>query len=177
MPDYDFPILPSTKVGALLDRYPELEDLLIGLAPPFKKLKNPFLRKGVAKVASLKHAAAVGGMPVHDLVNKLRAAVGQEAVDAEDVGESVSYFSDQPGWFAAAKVVMTIDERAADPNTMPIAAVLQEAAHLQAGEILELITTFLPAPGIEIMKRKGLRVWTVQQRPELIRTYVAKSCD
>jgi hypothetical protein len=46
----DFPILPTTKVGALLDRYPELEDILIGLAPPFKKLKNPLLRKGVAKI-------------------------------------------------------------------------------------------------------------------------------
>jgi hypothetical protein len=84
VPRYDFPILPSTKVGALLDRYPELEDILIGLAPPFKKLKNPFLRRGVARVASLKHAAAVGGMPVNDLVNKLRAVVGQEAVASED---------------------------------------------------------------------------------------------
>jgi hypothetical protein len=65
--NHDFPILPSTKVAALLERYPELEDVLIGLAPPFKKLKNPLLRKGVAKVASLKHAAAVGGMPVNDL--------------------------------------------------------------------------------------------------------------
>ena len=70
MPDDDFSILPSTKVGALLDRYPELEGILIRLTPVFKKLRNPFLRKGVAKVASLKHAAAVAGVPVNDLVNK-----------------------------------------------------------------------------------------------------------
>jgi TusA-related sulfurtransferase len=177
MPHYDFPILPSTKVGALLDRYPELEDTLIGLAPAFKKLRNPLLRKGVAKVASLKHAAAVGGMPVNDLVNKLRAAVGQEALTSGDDGGPISYFSGQPEWFATARIVRSIDERSADPNKMPIVAVLQEAAHLQAGEILELLTTFLPAPGIEIMKRKGLRVWSVQQEPELIRTYVSKPCD
>jgi len=176
VPRYDFPILPSTKVGALLDRYPELEDILIGLAPPFKKLKNPFLRKGVARVASLKHAAAVAGMPVNDLVNKLRAAVGQEAI-SEDARSSIPYFSDQPEWFAVARIVASIDERAADPNEMPIVAVLQKAAHLQAGEMLELVTTFLPAPGIEIMKRKGLRVWSVQQGPELIRTYISRPCD
>jgi len=35
---HDFPILPSTKVAALLDRYPQLEEVLIELAPPFKKL-------------------------------------------------------------------------------------------------------------------------------------------
>ena len=33
MSDQDFPILPSTKVAALLGRYPELEDILIELAP------------------------------------------------------------------------------------------------------------------------------------------------
>jgi hypothetical protein len=175
--EYDFPILPSTKVGTLLDRYPQLEEILIGLAPPFKKLKNPLLRKGVVKVASLKQAAAVGGLPVNDLVNKLRAAVGQEAIEFENAGESVSYFSTQPEWFAASKIVTSIDERAADQDRMPIVDVLQRAGHLQAGEMLELVTAFLPAPGIEIMKRKGLRVWSVQQGPELIRTYVSKPCD
>ena len=170
----DFPILPSTKVGALLDRYPQLEEILIGLAPPFKKLKNPLLRKGIAKVATLKHAAAVGGVLVNDLVNKLRAAVGQQGIASEDVGRAIAYFSDQPEWFVSAKIVTSIDERASDPNKMPIVAVLQKAAHLQTGEMLELVTTFIPAPGIEIMKRKGLQVWAVQQGPELIRTYVSK---
>lgn len=177
MSECDFPILSSTKVGALLDRYPQLEEILIGLAPPFKKLRNPLLRKGIAKVASLKQAAAVGGLPVNDLVNKLRAAVGQEAIALENAGESISYFSTQPEWFAASKIVTSIDERAADQERMPIVAVLQKAGRLQAGEMLELITTFLPAPGIEIMKRKGLRVWSVQQGPELIRTYVSKRFD
>ena len=34
-------ITPSTKVSELLDAYPELEETLIGIAPPFKKLGNP----------------------------------------------------------------------------------------------------------------------------------------
>ncbi|HVB56568.1 MAG TPA: hypothetical protein VNE63_09075 [Candidatus Acidoferrales bacterium] len=142
--------------------------------PPFKKLKNPLLRKGVARVASLKHAAAVGGLPVNDLVNKLRAAVGQEVIASEDAGGSISYFSSQPEWFAGARIVTSIDERTTDLNVMPIVAILQRAAHLQAGEMLELVTTFLPAPGIEIMKSKGLRVWSVPQGPELVRTYISK---
>jgi Domain of unknown function (DUF1858) len=169
----ELPILPSTKIGALLDRYPELEDILIGLAPPFRKLRNPLLRKGVAKVASLKQAAAVGGMPVGDLVNKLRAAIGQEAI-ASELPESTSYFSGEPEWFASSKIVISIDERTADEDRMPIVTVLQEATRLRPGEMLELVTNFLPAPGIEIMKGKGLRVWSVQQGPDLIRTYVSK---
>jgi hypothetical protein len=173
----DLPILPSTRVAALLDRYPELEDILIALAPPFKKLKNPLLRKGVAKVASLKHAAAVAGIPVTDLVNKLRGVVGQELISAEGTSAGVAYFLDQPAWFASSKIVTSIDETAVGQNKMPIGAVLREATRLQPGEMLELVTTFLPAPGIEIMQKKGLRVWSVQQTPDMIRTYVSKPYD
>ena len=34
-------ILPSTTVHELLTAYPELEEKLIDIAPPFKKLRNP----------------------------------------------------------------------------------------------------------------------------------------
>jgi hypothetical protein len=170
----DVLILPETKIGALLDRYPELEDVLIGLAPPFKKLKNPLLRKGIARIASLRQVAAVGRMPVGELVNRLRAAVGQEAIASDDTRGASDYFSEQPEWFDRTRIVALIDERSCDPNKMPITAVLREAARLQAGEILELITTFLPAPGIGVMKSKGLVVWSVQEDPDLVRTYVSK---
>jgi hypothetical protein len=151
-----------------------LEEVLIGLAPPFRKLKNPLLRKGVSRVASLQHAAVVGGISVGELVNNLRAAVGQCAIAPEDVSGAVSCFSDQPEWFDAAKVVASIDERAADPDKMPIASVLQAAARLDSTEIIELITTFVPAPGIDILKRKGFRVWSVREDGKLVHTYVSR---
>ena len=57
----DKPLITSTtKVADLLKSYPELEDVLIAMAPPFKKLKNPVLRRSVAKLATLQQAAAVG---------------------------------------------------------------------------------------------------------------------
>ena len=33
-------ITPQTKVGELLETYPELEEVLVALAPPFKKLRK-----------------------------------------------------------------------------------------------------------------------------------------
>jgi hypothetical protein len=174
----DLSILPSTRVAALLDRFPQLEDVLISLAPPFQKLKNPLLRKGVARVATLAHAAAVAGIPVADLVNKLRAAVGQPPfapeTPAHDEAEAESPASSAPpDWFDPAKIVATIDEKSSDPNRMPIVAVLQQAARLKPGQILELVTGYLPAPGIDVMKQKGLLVWSVQEAG-LVRTYACK---
>jgi hypothetical protein len=175
MPADDFPIEPSTKVAALLDRYPELEGVLIAMAPPFKKLMNPILRRSVAKVASLRQAAAAARLPVHELVNRLRAEVGQEAIPSEDAAGTDSYFSSQPDWFDRTKIVASVDEReASDPDKMTVVTVLQRATSLQQTEILELITTFLPAPGIDIMKRKGFLVWSVQEKSGLIRTYFSK---
>jgi hypothetical protein len=55
-------ILPSTTVHELLTAYPELEDRLIGIAPPFKKLQNPLLRKSIAKVATIRNIASVGSL-------------------------------------------------------------------------------------------------------------------
>jgi len=46
-------ITPETKLGELLERYPQLEQTLLDHSPAFAKLKNPLLRRTVAKVATL----------------------------------------------------------------------------------------------------------------------------
>src|SRR5262249_41576159 len=63
---------PDTTVGALLDAYPEAEAVLIDLAPAFAKLRNPVVRRTVAKVATLEHAAKIGGVSLRTLIGKLR---------------------------------------------------------------------------------------------------------
>jgi len=169
------PITPSTKIAALLEHYPELEDLLISIAPPFKRLRNPILRKTVAKVASLRQAAAVARLPVEELVNKLRAAVGQAPVAAEEVEDPASYFSSQPAWFDPGRIVATIDERGGgDPDEMTLKRVARDVKSLREAEILELITTFLPAPGIDVMRARGFLTWSLEEGPELFRTYFRK---
>ena len=57
-------ITAGTKVAALLSAHPELEDLLISMSPAFIKLRNPVLRRSVARVATLRQAAAVGKLDV-----------------------------------------------------------------------------------------------------------------
>jgi hypothetical protein len=58
---------------------------------------------------------------------------------------------------------------------MPVAAILQSAVRLRPAGIIELITTFIPAPGIEILNKKGFLVWSVrEEQTGLVRTYVSK---
>ncbi len=79
-------ITPKTKVSELLEAYPELERVLIDIAPTFKKLKNPMLRRTIARVTSLQQAASVGEIPVDVIVNKLRGIVGQDSIVAMESG-------------------------------------------------------------------------------------------
>ena len=70
-------ITPETKIYDLLENYPALENKLIEIAPVFSKLKNPVLRRTIAKVTSIKQAALVGNVSLNHLVNELRKEVGQ----------------------------------------------------------------------------------------------------
>ena len=167
-------ITASTTVHELLVAYPELEETLISIAPAFKKLKNPLLRKSIAKIATLKHISAVGNVPLNDLVNVLRKAVGQS--ETSDSYEEEKYFSDQPDWFSKDNVTVSVNEEKLEvKDKMTVVVLLQEAKRIKKGEIIELITTFLPAPGIDTMKSKGYSVWTVKEDENLIKTYFLKN--
>jgi hypothetical protein len=169
-------IIPSVTVHNLLDAYPELEEVLIGIAPPFKKLKNPFLRKSVAKVATLKHISSVGKVPLNELINTLRKAVGQPV--SNDSYESNNYFTEQPEWFSADKISLSIDEdKLEEKDKMTLVAILEKAKTVKQGEIIELVTTFLPAPGIDILKSKGYSTWTTKADGDIIRSYFLKNID
>ena len=167
-------ITASTTVHELLEVYPELEETLINIAEPFKKLRNPLLRKSIAKIATLKHISAVGNVPLNDLVNELRKAVGKSEIS--DSYEDENYYLDQPDWFSKEKIALSINEEELEgKNKMTVVVILQEAKHIKKGEIIELITTFLPAPGIETMKSKCYSVWTVKEDENLIKTYFLKN--
>jgi hypothetical protein len=170
-------ITPSTTVHALLAAYPELEDVLIGIAPVFEKLKNPLMRRSAARVATLQHIAAIGNIPLVELLNKIRAAVGQSAV-SHPIVEQVVESSGQPEWFSLDKVALSVDfNKLEGGNEMPITLLLNEAKGLNTGEIVELVTTFLPAPGIELMQSKGYSAWVQEDEGGLVRSYFLKNND
>ncbi len=169
-------ITPSTKINDLLKAYPELEAVLLATAPPFKKLKNPFLRRGVGRVASLRHVSSVGKVPLAELVNKLRVAVGQPETDVSYSKEE--YFGAQPDWYSADRVAVTIDEDdLEDKNKMTLVVIHQKAKGVAKGGVIELVTSFLPAPGIDIMKSKGYSVWSREEEGGIVKSYFLKNTD
>ncbi len=165
-------ITPSVTVHALLEAYPELEELLIGMAPPFKRLKNPILRRTVAKVATIENIASVGGIPLDQLIGRLREAVGlpQSGCSYRDQ----EYFGEPPEWFSADRIAFVLDEKEVDAKEGKTLVEIMLAAPVGAGEIIQLVTPFLPAPGIDIMKSKGYLAWSEKEGDERVCSYFLK---
>lgn len=164
------PITPETKISAVLDHYPQLEDVLIEMAPAFKKLRNPILRKTVAKVATLRQVAQIGDVPLGLLINKLRSIVGQTA-DYE-AGTKTIDTSSQPDWFDQSKIVKSLDAKPIiESGQQPMSQVLDELKGLKSGEIYKLITPFVPAPLIDMAKNKNYQTWSQQVEPDVFQTY------
>ncbi len=90
-------ITPKTRVGELLDTYPQLEPVLLKLAPAFAKLKNPVLRKTIGKVATLQQAAAIGNIAVSEVINTLRAELGQELFNESNIEGEINF--EKPDWY------------------------------------------------------------------------------
>lgn len=166
-------ITPETKIGRLLDAYPELEDTLVGLAPAFAKLRNPVLRKTVAKVTTLRQAAKVGGVPLGKLINTLRRAAGDEQAFETEAGTATR--SEPPAWFDRSHVGDTFDARPLiDAGKHPLAHVMPRLEKAPPGKIIELITPFVPAPLIELLRTKGYAIWSDESEPGCIRTYIMR---
>ncbi len=140
-------INPKTKVLELLEAYPELEPKLIELVPSFNKLKNPLLRRTIARITSLSQAAIVGNIPLEKLINFLRNEIGQTT---SQISETMEYTMLEPNWFSESKITKTLDARPMlEAGEHPVNIVISDLKGMNEDEIYELTAPFLPAPLID----------------------------
>ena len=157
----EFVITPETRVGDLLNAVPEAEDALISIAPKFKALKNPVLRRTVAKVATLEQAARVAGMPTGDLVMALREALGVEV--GGDLGAARSDVGGpEPEWAANEPLAKFDADAMLAAGETPITEVTRRLQNLEPGAMIEVKADFQPAPLIDAMRSKGHDVYVRQ---------------
>jgi uncharacterized protein (DUF2249 family) len=166
-------ITPDSKVGALLQEFPQLEDVLMQMSPAFGHLRNPILRKTVAKVATLRQIARIGDVPLEKVINTLRQAVGfkEEWSDEGIPGD----MKGAPIWMENATVTKSLDARPVIAGGgHPLEQVLGELKDLPTGSIYLLITQFLPAPLLDLLKKQGHQIWSRKNEEGLHENFVRK---
>ena len=167
-------ITPHTKVLELITTYPHLEEVLIEMVPAFVQLKNPVLRKTLAKVASLEQAAKVGNTPIDTLVNRLRQEAGQDHVHLDYVPGNQS--DNIPAWLIQSNIIQTLDAREMIKNgEHPLGEVIGSVSKMKPGEIYELITPFYPAPLIDKVKEQKCLSWSKQSGENTFNNFFLKN--
>ncbi len=174
------PITPETRIAELLEAYPQLEDVLIEQSPHFKALKNPILRKTVAKVATLERASQMSGIPVRRLLRALREAAGLPGEPGGDLGSDLTPAAPDavaPDWFDEAKVALRIDaDDLLAKGEVPLPRVHQAVQETPAGALLCVKSAFRPAPLLEALHKAGHRTYVTMPSPDLFHTYVCPKC-
>ncbi|HPC82955.1 MAG TPA: DUF1858 domain-containing protein [Thermoanaerobaculaceae bacterium] len=153
-------ITGDTRVGALLDAHPELEEVLIGLSPEFRRLQNPVLRRTVARVATLSQAARIGGIPAPDLVRALRKAAGQPVVEPPPGHEAPDVPEPEPDWARGALPAEWLDaQQILAGSGSPVGVLGSRLAEAAPGTILGLRAPFYPAPLVDALRQRGYAIF------------------
>jgi hypothetical protein len=181
--DTPLPITPETRVGELLGAYPALEEVLVGIAPAFARLRNPILRRTVAKVATLDQAARIGGIETRELVRRLRQAAGLDVEDASPATPVPAVTAPAAGLAGAASpadrpgepaIAAVIDADALlNRGEHPLGAVRRALASLGPAEAVCIDSSFVPAPLLDALRAEGYDVSTAP-RAGRHRTYIRR---
>lgn len=167
-------ITPDSKLGELLERWPRLEEVLVELSPHFRALRNPVLRRTVAKIATLRQVSSVSGVALGTLISTLRAGAGlAPAAFADEPGGGAR---PRPVWAAPEAAVRTHDARAAiAAGEHPMARVMADLAALRGAEVYALVTPFVPAPLVDLAREKGFDGWSDAEGDDLVRTFFRRT--
>ena len=165
----------NTTVAELLNEYDGMKDILIKINPKFKKLNNPVLRRTLAKVATVKQAAIVGGMKPGELLNRLRKEVGQAPINLDvDSTMDEDDVKNEPDWIDTTPKESIDANQLLDDDKNPLAVVFNKLKSYSNNEVIEIISDFKPEPLIEEFEKKGYNVFCKELNDKEFKTYIKK---
>ena len=166
-------ITQDTKIANLLKDYDNMKDILVKINPKFKKLNNPVLRRTLAKVASVRQAAIVGGMDPLDLLNQLREEVGQGSVSIE-IDSTDDENIATPEWIDTKPKENIDAEKLLDKEENPLAITHNILRVLTSGDVVTLTSSFRPEPLIDEFIKAGHEIYCQEVSQDSYTTYIKK---
>ena len=158
-------ITPEITVPDLLSTFPDVESALTQLSSSYRALENPVLRAAATQSTTLSQLAQTDGISIGIVIGKLREAAGQESLAIDSPAAT-------PAWIDATTVTKSLDARELiQQGGHPLDRVMTELGTLNPGEVYQLITPFVPAPMIDLVKQRGFESHTVSHGPDLCHTY------
>ncbi|HEU4742073.1 MAG TPA: DUF2249 domain-containing protein [Meiothermus sp.] len=160
------------KVSEVLERHPELLEVLLGASPAFARLKNPLVRRTMPRLVSVAQAARIGGLEPEQLVGRLNTALGVKAdAQAAPAPRESRLETPSPSWLERP-LGFRLDVRPIlAAGGEPFSAIMAAAKEVPEGQRLVLEAPFEPVPLYKVMQKKGFAAWCEQLGPEHYRVH------
>ncbi len=151
------PILAKHKVKEILDKYPQLKDVLVEFSDKFKKLLNPVMYNTMARFATFNEASKVTGISICEILHVLNKAIGTEelllkmapeCLKDKDFQFNIFELSDDITWKESSERYIY------NQDSMP--EIIEKVSHLKPQENIVIISVKEP---VELVKTaKGLNL-------------------
>ncbi|MGC4000266.1 MAG: DUF2249 domain-containing protein [Anaeromyxobacter sp.] len=164
---------PATKLAAVLEAWPQLERVLVGLSPFFGALENPLLRATFGKAATLQQVALAARVPLSVLLEALASelrAPGSPVAAPERITAAAP-----PAWATRIPHARHDARFDVERGVHPLPSVLEELDALPPGEVYELLTPLVPAPLLGLLAKRGFEGhWVVDEARGFARTLIRR---
>jgi uncharacterized protein (DUF2249 family) len=147
------------RVGAVLARDERLLDVFVACSPVFEKLRNPAMRKTMARLVTIEQAARIAGVAANELVARLNAALAGREPPTTTAHETFSPLPAIPSALTSLPADQVIDcdvREELRAGIEPFQRILEAARALPAGSALRVRAIFEPAPLYAVLARQGL---------------------
>jgi hypothetical protein len=161
------PIGPGDRVIDVLARAERLVEVFVHHAPHFEKLRNPAVRRVMARLVTVEQAARIAGVSADILVRDLNVALlGTEAAAA--FSAPPRHAAAPTEWSAATRPagrpVVELDVREdMRSGREPFSRIIGAVSALADDQVLRLRTVFEPVPLFAVLAKRG---FSYESRPE-----------
>jgi TusA-related sulfurtransferase len=158
------PIQVSDRISTVLGRDPRMLEVLLACSPAFGHLRNPLLRKTMAKLATVEHAARVAQIDPQVLLTRLNAALAGEAVPDAPIRRIDA--PDEPtrpdvlARLSPDEIVECDVREDLRAGREPLNRIMAAARTVTDGQALRLRAIFEPVPLYPVLARKGFAHFT-----------------
>jgi len=163
----------NTKISDILDSNEKAIEAIAMINSNFNKLKNPILRKFLAKRVDIKQAASIGGVHPNILLGEL-SKIGFIVQYPEIPLQNKEKFKTKYSQMSKLRTVILDVRPILDSGVDPFKEIMAKLKEMNDDEELLIINTFEPIPLLNILKDKGYQYETIRPKEGEVHTRLFK---
>lgn len=174
-------IRKDDRVASVLAREPELLDVFVDASPAFERLRNPMMRRTMARLVTVEQAARIAGIETEALLAKLNRVIEGAPVAAKaDTAPGKAKAAPPPPGLSEtpAELILDLDVREdLRQGREPFMAILKAVRELGSKQVFRLRAIFEPVPLYAVLAKQGFAHFTERFAEDDYRVWFYRSKD